>query len=374
MTSLVYTVDQADGATIVRLSGRLVTDALQQVERGLTQISATTSEVAIDLSGLEAFDTGGALMIVSLRETLARQGVKVDVRGASADQARLLQTVEGAGFDGEDTVPEGRGLSDLIEGVGRSVVAGLRDAGALLSFLGLIIVRFARALVHPTRFRLTATFAQAQQTGLNAVPIIALMGFLIGIVLAFQGAAQLRQFGAEVFVVDLIAVSVLRELGILLTAVIIAGRSGSAFAAAIGSMKVNEEIDAMQTLGLDPIEVLVLPRIIALTLMLPVLGFVANVCALTGGALMSWIELGISPGMFVTRFYENTDVWHLIVGMVKAPFFAIIIGVIACWQGLQVGGSAESVGQRTTASVVQAIFMVIVIDAIFSIFFAELGV
>jgi phospholipid/cholesterol/gamma-HCH transport system permease protein len=213
-----------------------------------------------------------------------------------------------------------------------------------------------------------------QEVGLNAVPIVALMGFLIGIVLAFQGAVQLRQFGAEIFVVDLIAVSVLRELGILLTAIIVAGRSGSAFTASIGSMKVREEIDAMRTLGLDPIEVLVLPRVLALIIMLPILGLIANIFALLGGGLMSWAELGISPSMFLTRFVENTDVWHLAVGLIKAPFFAFIISIVGCWQAMQVGGSSESVGRRTTQSVVQSIFLVIVADACFSVFFAEIGI
>ncbi|MFK7869244.1 MAG: MlaE family ABC transporter permease, partial [Roseobacter sp.] len=168
--------------------------------------------------------------------------------------------------------------------------------------------------------------------------------------------------------------SVLRELGILLTAIIVAGRSGSAYAAAIGSMKINQEIDAMRTLGLDPIDVLVLPRMIALIVMLPVLGLIANIAALFGGGLMSWIELGVSPDMFITRFRDGTDVWHLLVGMIKAPVFAFIIALVACWQGLQVAASADSVGLRTRTSVVQAIFLVIVMDAIFSIFFAELGV
>ena len=200
------------------------------------------------------------------------------------------------------------------------------------------------------------------------------MGFLIGVVLAFQGATQLKQFGAEIFVVELISISILREMGVLLNAIIVAGRSGSAFTASIGSMKVQEEIDAMRTLGLDPIEVLVVPRVLALLIMLPILGFVADIAGLIGGALMSWIDLGVSPGMFLTRLKENTDVWQLAVGLIKAPFFALVIGVIACWQAMQVRGSSESVGQRTTASGVQSIFMVIAIDALFSIFFSELGV
>ena len=213
-----------------------------------------------------------------------------------------------------------------------------------------------------------------QQAGLNAVPIVALMGFLIGIVLAFQGASQLEQFGAEIYVVDLISISMLRELGILLTAIIVAGRSASAFTASIGSMKMQQEIDAMRVLGLDPIELLVLPRLLALLILLPVLGFVANLAGLFGGGLMAWIDLGISPAMFRTQLAENTSVNHALVGLSKAPIFATIIAVVGCYQGLQVSGNTESLGSRTSQSVAVAIFLVIVVDALASIFFSVWGV
>jgi phospholipid/cholesterol/gamma-HCH transport system permease protein len=232
----------------------------------------------------------------------------------------------------------------------------------------------AITLRHPSRLRLTSLVHHCQEVGLNAVPIVTLMSFLIGVVLAFQGAAQLRQFGAEVFVVDLIAISVLRELGILLTAIIVAGRSGSAFTAAIGSMKMREEVDALRTIGLDPVAILVLPRVLALILMLPALGLIADMAGLLGGAVMSWIDLGVSPAVFQNRLTSNTDVWHFAVGMIKAPFFALIIGIIGCFEGLKVGGDAESLGRLTSTSVVLSIFMVIVVDAMFSIFFAIVGV
>jgi len=228
-------------------------------------------------------------------------------------------------------------------------------------------------VLRPRDFRLTALVHHCHEVGVKAVPIVALMAFLIGVVLAFQGSAQLRQFGAEVFVVDLIAVSILRELGILLTAIIVAGRTASAFAAAIGSMKMREEIDAMRTLGIDPAHALLVPRVLALLLMLPILGLIANVAGLFGGALMSWIELGISPQMFVTRLVEDTDVSHLTVGMVKAPAFAVLIGIIGCHAGMQVKSNAESLGRMTSAAVVAAIFAVIVADALFSVFFAQVG-
>ena len=213
-----------------------------------------------------------------------------------------------------------------------------------------------------------------ETAGVDALPIISVLSFFIGAVVAFMGANLLETFGASVFTVELVGFAVLREFGVLITAILLAGRSDSAFTAAIGSMKMQQEIDAMQTLGLDPVRVLVVPRVLALLIMLPLLGFVANVFGLFGGALMSWINLGVSPGMFITRLYENTDVSHLLVGMVKAPFFALVIGVVACWQAFQVKSSSTSVGQRTTSSVVQSIFLVIALDALFSIFFAELGI
>ena len=282
---------------------------------------------------------------------------------------RFLTLVEKPG-----KLDDPRGFLDWVAHVGQGTFGAWKDTLSILEFLGLTLHRLFRTLIMPWRLRKAALVTHMEETGVKALPIVALMGFLIGVVLAFQGATQLKQFGAEIFVVELISISILRELGILLTAIIVAGRSGSAFTASIGSMKVQEEIDAMRTLGLDPIEVLVIPRVLALLIMLPILGFVADMAGLFGGALMSWIDLGVSPGMFVTRLKENTDVWQLAVGLIKAPFFALVIGVIACWQALQVKGSAQSVGQRTTASVVQSIFMVIAIDALFSIFFSEIGI
>ena len=212
-----------------------------------------------------------------------------------------------------------------------------------------------------------------EQSGLNAIPIVALISFLIGVVLAYQGSIQLTQFGAEVFVIDLVAISVLRELGILLTAIIVAGRSGSAYTAQIGAMRINEEVDAMRTLGLDPMQVLVVPRLIALVITLPLLGFIADIMGLLGGAVMANIELGISPGVFLERLEHAFAPWSFGVGLIKAPVFASIIALPGCFIGMKVSGSAESIGLYTTRAVVHAIFAVIVMDAIFSIFFAYIG-
>ncbi|MBE1284030.1 MAG: MlaE family lipid ABC transporter permease subunit [Rhodobacteraceae bacterium] len=374
MGSAPLTIDTEGDTLRIRITGSLTTAALEPVASALDTLTPNTTTILIDLAGVGEFDTGGAWVIGEFRLRMLDQGRNVQLEGASDAQAALLDTV-GAHLPMEPAQGvEPRSLSALLERMGKRTVGAWHDSLSILSFFGLTLQRLARALIMPWRLRSAALVTHMEETGLKAVPIVALMGFLIGVVLAFQGATQLKQFGAEVFVVELISISILRELGILLTAIIVAGRSGSAFAASIGSMKVQEEIDAMQTLGLDPVDVLVVPRTLALLMVLPILGFIASMSGLIGGALMSWIDLGVSPGMFMTRLKENTDVWHLLVGVIKAPFFAMTIGVIACWQAMQVRGSSESVGQRTTAAVVQSIFAVIALDALFSIFFSEIGV
>ena len=328
----------------------------------------------IDLSGVTQIDTAGAWAVVTLERRLQAAGMTPRITGVNALQNDLLATLRRNMPEVEDTPLPAVTVADRLEQIGRHAVSAVRHSLSITGFLGRVVATIIGLFLRPARIRWTAIAHHMQQVGLNAVPIVSLMAFLIGVVLAFQGAAQLRQFGAEVFVVDLIAISILRELGILLTAIIVAGRSGSAFTAAIGSMKMREEIDAMRTLGLDPVEVLVAPRVIALIIMLPVLGIIANFAGLFGGMLMSWVELGVSPGVFQSRLLSNTDVSHFTVGLFKAPFFALIIGIVGCYEGMQVKGNAESLGSLTSTSVVLSIFLVITADALFSIFFAILEV
>ncbi len=356
----------AEGAFV--LQGDLVIGTIESLD--LQQGKAET----IDLSGVKHFDTAGAWAVVMLERRLKADGLNPAITGTSALQNDLIETLRRNMPETDHAEVPGLTLPDRLEQVGRRTVAALQQTLSIIGFLGRVVATIIGLILRPSRIRWTAIVHHMQQVGLNAVPIVSLMAFLIGVVLAFQGAAQLRQFGAEVFVVDLIAISILRELGILLTSIIVAGRSGSAFTAAIGSMKMREEIDAMRTLGLDPVEVLVAPRVIALIIMLPVLGVIANFAGLFGGALMSWIELGVSPGVFQSRLVSNTGVEHLIVGLIKAPFFALIIGIVGCFEGMQVKGNAESLGHLTSTSVVLSIFLVITADALFSIFFAILGV
>ncbi len=363
---------QAPEATVsdgcLMLSGSLL------IENVATLARSAEGAGAIDIAQVSHMDTAGAWYVVDMQRRLADGGTDVAISGATDAQHQLLEAVRRNMPPEDGARPKRRTLADRLEALGRKTMASSRIAVELISFLGQVIASLCNTLIHPRRLRLTSLVHHMQEVGWNAIPIVALMSFLIGVVLAFQGSVQLRQFGAEVFVVDLIAIAVLRELGILLTSIVVAGRSGSAYTAAIGSMKMREEVDAMRTLGLDPIDILVVPRVLALIIMLPVLGLISDIAGLVGGAMMSWIELGVSPAVFQSRLISNTDVWHFLVGMIKAPFFALIIGIIGCYEGLKVGGNAESLGRLTSTSVVLSIFMVIVADALFSVVFALVGI
>ncbi|WP_347267039.1 ABC transporter permease [Paracoccus sp. (in: a-proteobacteria)] len=352
------TASTSDG--VLRLAGDFTVWTLAQLP---DQVHAATH---LDLSGLTRLDTAAAWFL------LGRERDGASLAGLNETQARLLDNVRAALPRPEPAPAPRADWHQLLERTGRGIVAALIFLRELAEYLGRFLAALARTIRHPRDFRLTALIWHCQETGLRAVPIVAVMSFLIGVVLTFQGATQLRQFGAEIFVVDLLAISILRELGILMTAIIVAGRTASALTASIGSMKMNEEIDAMRTLGLSPDMVLVLPRVLALVITLPILGLIANVSGLVGGALMSWIDLGISPPLFLYRLME-TSVDHAIVGLSKAPIFALIIGIVGCHAGMKVGKDAESLGAQTSAAVVHAIFAVIIADALFSIFFSTVG-
>lgn len=349
-------------ANLTRLAG--MADALTLPQAALT----------IDAAAVTHLDTAGVTLLL---RTLRRTGVPPErhpIEGLDPDAAALLELV--IARLGHDPPPRELHASfrRMVERVGQAVVRFALTAREFLGFVGLVLATLAKVLTGRRRLRLTSTVFHMEQVGLDAVPIVALLTFLIGAVVAFLGATVLRDFGAEVFTVELVSVSFLREFGVLLTAILLAGRSGSAFTAQIGSMKAREEIDAIEALGLDTIELLVIPRLIALLLMLPVLTFVAIVSGILGGGIVGVLALDITPGMFVSRLHEMTDVSHFWVGMSKAPVFAFLIATVGCLEGLKVEGSAESVGRHTTASVVQSIFLVIVFDALFAIFYMELDI
>ncbi|WP_237906312.1 MlaE family lipid ABC transporter permease subunit [Azospirillum brasilense] len=328
--------------------------------------------VSLDLSRLDAMDTVGAYLLSALSDRLKAAGHGVDLAAIRPEHAALFDAVREVGPPPVERAATHHPILDMLERTGRTAVDGLREGRDLLSFLGLIAITFGRLIVNPRRLRFRSVMFHIEQTGLNALPILGLLSFLIGVVLAFQGADQLRRFGAELFVVNLLGVSILREIGILMTAIIVAGRSGSAFTAQIGTMKVNQEVDAISTLGLDVVELLVVPRALALMITLPLLAFYADIMGLFGGAVMSYATLDITFGQFIRQLHGAVTLPHFLVGLVKAPVFALVIAMVGCYEGLKVSGSAESVGTLTTKSVVESIFLVIVLDAVFSVLFSFL--
>jgi phospholipid/cholesterol/gamma-HCH transport system permease protein len=332
------------------------------------------ANVTLDLSQLERLDTAGAWLLFRTLKEYRNRGGRAEVTGLTTSIEAMLEQVAANDIPAEIEPPRPNALRAVVEHVGAGAVDVAIEAKQQIAFLGLLLETLARSIRHPSRLRLVPLVHHMEQVGFNALPIVGLISFLIGVVLAYQGATQLQRFGAEIFVVNLISVSVLREIAILLTAIVVAGRSGSAFTAEIGSMVVNEEVDAMRTLGLDPMEVLVLPRVLALVITLPLLAFFADMMGLFGGMLMCWGALDISPALYLERLQDAVSPWSFWVGIIKAPFFAFLIATVGCLEGLRVTRSAESVGQQTTRSVVTGIFLVIVVDALFSIFFATVGV
>ncbi|MSP67232.1 MAG: MlaE family lipid ABC transporter permease subunit [Alphaproteobacteria bacterium] len=346
--------------------------AVDQAMRALHPAGATRAR--IDLGDVQALDTAGAWLVYRTRKALLGIGIETGLVGTTAAQTTLIEAIAKTDAPGPVAPPRPNALIAVLARMGAALEAALEEGRNLLGFLGVIVVTLGRTVRQPSRLRLTALVANMEQTGLNAIPIVSLISFLIGVVLAYQGVVQLRQFGAEIFTVNLVGVSVLREVGILLTAIVVAGRSGSAFTAQIGTMKINQEVDALQTLGLDVIEVLVLPRLLALVLTLPLLVFVADIMGLFGGALLTILLIDLSIPQYLKQLQEALTAWTFGVGMIKAPVFAFLIGMVGCYKGLKVSGSAESVGRLTTQSVVESIFLVIVFDAAFSILFSYIGV
>lgn len=328
--------------------------------------------VRVDCAKLEALDTVGAWLILRLKAVLGQRGAEVSLDNLATRFAPLLTQAEKYHPQVQPQARRGFvGPIVLLAALGGWAIAQGRDVWSGLGFVGEVTLAAARALREPRRIRPIAFLSQMQRTGPSALPIIGLLSFLIGVVFAYQGADQLRQFGAEIYTVNLLGIAFMRELGVLLSAIIVAGRSGSAFTAEIGTMQVNEEIDAMTTIGLDPIEVLVLPRLGALVVTLPLMAFYANFMGLLGGAAICYLALGISLPLFLQQLSEALTGWEFWLGIMKAPFFAAVIALVGCREGLRVGRSAESVGRMTTLSVVEAIFLVIVLDAAFSVLFAQ---
>ena len=331
------------------------------------------SQMVVDAARVEAFDTAGAWVLNKLLRRLRDKSVVVQMRGLAPEFAGLLEAIGQQADDAHDAATPLSGTSrSSLESLGRNSAAAVEQAAALLAFVGECALAFAGCITHPSRFRWRPILYNIRSAGVDALPIVGLLSFLLGIVVAYQGADQLRQYGANIFAADLVGLSMLREFAPLITAIIIAGRSGSAYAAQIGTMAVTEEIDAMRTLGIAPLDVLVLPKIIALLIAMPLLTVFADALGVFGGMIMAQAQLDVGFGEFLDRFTKAVSVTAFLIGICKAPVFAGIIAVVGCFQGFRTQGGADSVGRQTTRSVVQSIFLVIVADALFSVAFSAL--
>ena len=345
---------------------------LERMVADAEKLAGSSQSIFIDVSEVAKLDTFGAWLIERLRRSLTQGAVEAQIAGLSANYSSLVdevRRVRATPVVDSSAVT----ITGMLEQIGRAVAGVAGTVAGLVDMLGAVLAAGFRVLIHPRSFRLTSTVHHMEQVCWRAVPIIVLITFLIGCIIAQQGIFHFRRFGADIFVVDMLGVLVLREIGVLLVAIMVAGRSGSAYTAELGSMTMREEIDARRTMGFDPIGVLVLPRMLALVLALPILAFLGAMAALYGGGLVAWLYGGVDPEAFLLRLRDAISIDHFIVGIVKAPVMAAVIGIVACVEGLAVQGSAESLGQHTTASVVKGIFFVIVMDGVFAIFFASIG-
>jgi len=327
---------------------------------------------SIDMHKVEAFDTYGAWLLERLIRARKARGRETRIVALPEHYQGLVTAMHQASLEPPPSPARENTVIGAIVKVGGATVAAGHDLMAIANMLGAIGAATGRMLTRPRSFRFTSMVHHLDRVGLQAVPIILLITFLIGGIIAQQGFFHFRKFGAETYVVDMLGILILREIGVLIVAIMVAGRSGSSYTAELGSMKMREEIDALRTMGLDPIAVLVLPRVLALVLALTMLTFLGSMAALYGGGLVAWFYGGMSPDIFIARLREAISITHFKVGMIKAPFMALVIGVVACAQGFAVRGSAESLGRQTTASVVKAIFLVIVLDGLFAVFFASI--
>ena len=365
-----FSVKQEGGAAAVTLTGDWTSATMEPAAGGLVHDFADRAGVTFDLTGVGRVDTAGAFALIRAA------GGQLDPARVTArpETLRLLALVGAAAKPIPARKRPPRGFMQMTIRIGRGVIDVVMELFETLVFVGHLLAVVGRAIVNPRRIRWAACVSLAERAGLDAIPIVVITSFFIGAVVGLLGANMLRQFGAEVFVVELIGIAVLREFNIIITAILLAGRSASSFAAEIGSMKMNQEIDAMKVMGVDPFEALVFPRFAALFVTIPLLTFIATLSGLLGGLAITWSVLGLGPAFFLQRILDNVGWQHFAVGMCKAPVMAAVIAGIGCRQGLEVGGDVESLGRRVTAAVVHAIFAIILIDAAFALMFMELDI
>ncbi|HET9936491.1 MAG TPA: ABC transporter permease [Methyloceanibacter sp.] len=361
----------ATGAWTVAEAAKLDT-ALKRLRVPIPPTPDFTGEM--DIAGIAEIDTAGAMLLQRTAAAWEKSGLRTRYAGATEGFRILIEEVRRRGGADRPEIERRKPMQFLTDDMTKALTGVWRDAVQLTAFLGEVTAALGRMIGQPWRFRPVSFIHHLDHVGFRAVPIIALICFLIGAVVMQQGVVQLKPFGAEPFAVNMVAILALREVGILLTAIMVAGRSGSAFTAEIGSMKMREEIDAMRTLGIDPMDTLVLPRILALVVALPLLTFIGDLMGLAGGGLMAFAVLGLDVPTYLDKLRDVVDFQHFMAGMIKAPFAAIIIGLVGCLEGLKVEGSAESLGTHVTSAVVKAIFLVIILDAVFAMFLSGIGV
>lgn len=368
-------LDTAGHGVTLKVQGDWQLANMHAVEAALGELAAASlgGTIQLDFSALKVLDLPAAWLLVQRIEALKAQGAEIDLGPAPPETLTFIEEIT------RDTPPQSSPQGDdlpflarMVARVGRESVEQVADTRRALGYFGEIVATGIAALPRPRRLRLPSIVRQVHETGIQAIPIVALIAFLISVIVAYLGADQLRQFGADIFTVDLVSVAVLRELGVLLTAIIVAGRSGSAFAAEIGVMKLNDEVDALKSMGVNPFEVLVLPRLIGLVIAMPLLTIIADLMGLVGGILLSYLLLDISIEQFLQRMQEILAPTTFWAGLVKAPVFAVLIALVGTYRGMQVRDSSRELGRLTTVAVVQSIFLVIFADAIFAVVFVEL--
>ena len=363
------------GLPSLRAAGTWTALTAKQIEvladRAFEQVGQS-KKVSLDIGSIDELDTFGAWIIERVARNFAQHGVELSVSSMPERFKAVLAAIHRTSQQAIRPKTK-RSPFVALESIGRALPGLAADVVAFSNMLGALATALLRVILQPRRLRLTSMVHHLDRVGWRAMPIMLLISFLIGAIIAQQGIFHFRKFGADVYVVDLVGILVLREIGVLLIAIMSAGRSGSSYTAELGSMKMREEIDALRTMGLDPVEVLMLPRVLALTIALPILTFFGSLAALYGGGLITWLYGGMSPEIFISRLQEAVSVTSFKVGIIKAPFMALVIGIIACSEGLRVKGSAESLGLQTTTSVVKSIFLVIVLDGLFAVFFASIG-
>ncbi|MGM0422819.1 MAG: MlaE family lipid ABC transporter permease subunit [Pseudomonadota bacterium] len=375
MTGTPYFESDAKGedASVLYLRGVWGVTTLAEIEDMLQRVLRPLQAVTFDGRNLDHFDTSAAWYIKDLRD----RGFKITLKNFSKTQRQMCKLAEDLEDSHSDQAIEQRkqsSVSEMTAGFGQKMMTGLKNSGHIISLTGELVMSGAGILLARDKLRFRSVVFHINEIGYKALPVVMLMAFSIALVMGYQGATQLRNFGASIYTIDLVTISILREMGVLLTAIMVAGRTGSAFAAQLGTMQLNQEIDALRTMGVSPFNALILPRLMAIVIALPILTFIANIVGLFGIYVYAAYEMNITQAQFISRLGDVITPAHFWTGMIKAPVFAMIIGMIGCMQGLQVRNSAEDVGRHTTAAVVQSIFLVIIADALFSILYTKMGV